>query len=301
MQHNPLVSIIIPVYNGTNYLREAIDSALAQTYSDIEILVINDGSDDNGGTEEIALSYGDRIRYFSKPNGGVASALNLGIKNMKGDYFAWLSHDDIYYPTKIEQHIEFLKALSDKNTITHCAANTIDIHNNIINESLVPSQYLKNKYLTILSTSIGGCSLLIPYKCFDIAGRFNENLRTTQDVEMWLRIAKAGFSFAYIPEILYGSRLHPEQDSIKLASKHLKEKDEFNLWALTYLGLEINSIYRQLKRILLLKRCKRAYIRLVLIKYGHGATIYHVMNILEYCIFDTARCLWRKTIKLLFS
>ena len=87
----PLVSIIIPVYNGSNFMREAIDSALAQTYPNIEILVINDGSTDN--TREIALSYGDKIRYFEKENGGVATALNLGIREMRGEYFSGLSHE----------------------------------------------------------------------------------------------------------------------------------------------------------------------------------------------------------------
>ena len=89
----PMVSIIIPVYNGANYLREAIDSALAQTYSNFEVIVVNDGSNDGGETDRIATSYGEKIRYFRKENGGVASALNMGIKHMKGDYFSWLSHD----------------------------------------------------------------------------------------------------------------------------------------------------------------------------------------------------------------
>jgi cellulose synthase/poly-beta-1,6-N-acetylglucosamine synthase-like glycosyltransferase len=73
-----LVSLIIPVYNGSNYLREAIESALAQTYPCCEVIVINDGSTDQGATEAIALSYGERIRYFSKANGGVASAFFHG-------------------------------------------------------------------------------------------------------------------------------------------------------------------------------------------------------------------------------
>ena len=81
---NPLVSIVIPVYNGANYVSEAIESALKQTYKNIEIIVVNDGSTDN--TEKIVKKYGDKIRYFYKENGGVASALNLGIKNMKGEY-----------------------------------------------------------------------------------------------------------------------------------------------------------------------------------------------------------------------
>ena len=70
----PLVSIVIPVYNGANYMREAIDSALAQTYENKEIIVVNDGSSDNGETDRIAKEYGDRIRYILKQNGGVSSA-----------------------------------------------------------------------------------------------------------------------------------------------------------------------------------------------------------------------------------
>ncbi|HEY5765864.1 MAG TPA: glycosyltransferase family A protein, partial [Candidatus Deferrimicrobiaceae bacterium] len=73
MASSPKVSIVIPVYNGSDYLREAVDSALAQTYGNVELLVIDDGSDDGGKTGEIARSYGERIRYFRKENGGVAS------------------------------------------------------------------------------------------------------------------------------------------------------------------------------------------------------------------------------------
>jgi len=68
-QFKPLVSIVIPVFNGANYMRQAIDSALAQTYRNTEIIVVNDGSEDNGQTEAIARSYGERIRFISKENG----------------------------------------------------------------------------------------------------------------------------------------------------------------------------------------------------------------------------------------
>ena len=87
----PLVSIIIPVYNGSDFLRQAVNSALGQTYTNIEVIIVNDGSNDNGKTEEVALSYGKRVRYLCKENGGVASALNFGISQMKGEYFSWLS------------------------------------------------------------------------------------------------------------------------------------------------------------------------------------------------------------------
>ncbi len=115
----PLVSIVIPVYNGANYVAEAIDSALAQTYSRIEVLVINDGSNDNNATRDIALSYGERIRYIEKENGGVASALNRGIKEMNGDYFSWLSHDDLYFPQKVQTQVDFLILLGCKDVIVY--------------------------------------------------------------------------------------------------------------------------------------------------------------------------------------
>src|SRR5689334_22845299 len=105
---NPKVSIIIPVYNGSNYLHEAIDSALAQTYKNIEVIVVNDGSTDEGATDKVALSYGDRITYISKQNGGVSTALNVGIQSSTGVFIAWLSHDDVFLPHKIELQVDVM-------------------------------------------------------------------------------------------------------------------------------------------------------------------------------------------------
>ena len=122
----PLVSIIIPIYNGSNYMREAIDSALAQSYKNCEVIVVNDGSDDNGLTEKIALSYGNKIRYFYKENGGVSSALNFGIKQMKGIYFSWLSHDDRYYRDKVKKQIELLLPIQNKKVVALCEIDSIN-------------------------------------------------------------------------------------------------------------------------------------------------------------------------------
>ena len=113
----PKVSIVIPAYNASNYLAEAIDSALAQTYPNVEVIVVNDGSKDDGETERVALSYGDKIRYFLKENGGSSSALNMGIVNMTGEWFSWLSHDDLYLPEKLEKQIEFMYSLGIENSL----------------------------------------------------------------------------------------------------------------------------------------------------------------------------------------
>jgi glycosyltransferase involved in cell wall biosynthesis len=117
---NPKVSIVIPVYNnGSNYLREAIDSALFQTYKNIEVIVVNGGSTDGGKTDRICKSYGNKIRYYVKENGGIATALNMGIEKMKGEYFSWLSHDDVYYPEKVQKQIEVLSGFEDKETVIY--------------------------------------------------------------------------------------------------------------------------------------------------------------------------------------
>ena len=135
MKKNPKVSIIIPVYNGKNYMKEAIDSALAQTYQNIEIIVVNDGSTDNGATRKIAESYGNKIKYFEKENGGVSTALNLAIEKMSGDYFSWLSHDDRYYKNKIESQIEYLKKY-DENTIIYTDYDLMDENSNVFAKSI---------------------------------------------------------------------------------------------------------------------------------------------------------------------
>ncbi|MEE0675231.1 MAG: glycosyltransferase family A protein, partial [Ruminococcus sp.] len=115
MNYQPLVSIVIPVFRGEPYLREAIDSCLSQTYPNIEIIVVNDGSDDDGRTDAIARSYGDKIRYYAKENGGVSSALNFGISQMRGEWFSWLSHDDVFLPDKTEKQVN--AALTTPNPV----------------------------------------------------------------------------------------------------------------------------------------------------------------------------------------
>lgn len=208
---NPLVSIVIPVYNGANYLREAIDSALAQTYKNLEIIVVNDGSNDDGATEEIALSYGNRIRYYSKPNGGTSTALNVAIRHMKGEYFSWLSHDDMYYPGKIEEEVKALQELEDKNTIIMSDLDGI----NEEYQKIYKTDYIqhikaypprKNSMLhPIIYNQTHGCTLLIPKACFDEVGLFDEKELVAQDFEFFYRAFKK-FPHKLIPKVLVTAR-----------------------------------------------------------------------------------------------
>jgi glycosyltransferase involved in cell wall biosynthesis len=212
---NPKVSIVIPVYNGSNYVKEAIDSALSQTYDNVEVIVVNDGSTDGGKTDEICESYGDRIRYFLKENGGVASALNMGIEKMEGEYFSWLSHDDVYYPEKVERQVEYLKKLGKKNVILYADYELIDSNSKFLQKVILNHEMLiKKPEYALLRGSVNGITLLIPKEAFDRHGEFNLGLKCTQDYDMWKRFLNE-YEFVHMKEIFSKTRVHPLQDSNK--------------------------------------------------------------------------------------
>lgn len=219
MEHNPLVSIVIPVYNGANYIKEAIDSALCQNYKNIEIIVVNDGSTDGGETERVVKSYGSRIIYFSKPNGGVSSALNYGIQKMNGSYFSWLSHDDRYYPNKISDQVDLLNKYGDTSAIVFTENDQIDKESKHLNNSsnkcriptnqIIPWDYALE--ILILRGSLYGCSLLIPKEVFTQCGLFDEGLRYSQDYLMWLKMFLNEYSLIYNKKVGTSIRIHNGQ------------------------------------------------------------------------------------------
>lgn len=217
----PKVSIIIPVYNGSNYMVEAIDSALAQDYDNFEVIVVNDGSSDDGKTEEIALSYGNKIRYYAKENGRVASAINYAIPRMEGQYFSWLSHDDLYLPDKISSQMAAIIDSKDEMTIAYCGYKIVDKNGNLIETldfaKMYPLKSLDNYMYPLFRGLFNGNCLLFNKKYFELYGYFREDLLTTQDYDMWFRIARNA-KIKYVPSVSVLSRFHENQDSKKIAS-----------------------------------------------------------------------------------
>lgn len=221
------VTLVIPVYNGSNYLKDAIDSALAQTYKNLEILVVNDGSNDEGKTRDIALSYGDKIKYYEKENGGVSTALNLAIKEMTGDYLSWLSHDDMYYPNKIERQIEELEKYSDdENIILYSNFDLINEHGEKTRTVYLNHQLLTEKPdYAVLRSAIGGITLLLPKRVFEEYGEFDPKLRCVQDYDFWFRILDK-YKFVHMEDVLAMTRQHSMQDS-NTSPRMLVEGNEF--------------------------------------------------------------------------
>ncbi len=240
----PRISIVIPVYNGSNYMKEAIDSALSQTYDNYEVIVVNDGSNDHGKTEEIAKSYGDKIKYIGREdNKGIAYTLNEGIQNMSGDYFAWLSHDDLYKSDKLAQQVNYLNEVMARNNkypsnhICLCGASeNINSEGSVIRQRKMQSrtESIRSKSELLLDNlknyGIGGCTVLIPRAAFEDAGGFDAYWRTMQDANMWFRLILKGYTFCYLDKRLVQSRSHGEETGRRLKDIYEKEKSTFQVW-----------------------------------------------------------------------
>lgn len=215
---NPLVSIIIPAYNASKYLAEAINCALNQTYKNIEVIVVNDGSKDDGKTDEVAKSYKDKIKYYSKENGGVSSALNYGIDKMNGDYFVWLSHDDLISDTHVEKLVEFISYKENKDKIPYTSIKFIDEFGNLMIQETISAQFNFSDYkmslikpiYALLKGEINGGAILIPKKAFDKVGLFDEKQRISQERDMWDRLFKE-YDLINIPYSTSYIRCHSSQ------------------------------------------------------------------------------------------
>lgn len=236
---SPLVSIVIPVYNGSNYLREAIDSALAQTYPNCEVLVINDGSQDGGKTEGIARSYGSLIRYYSKENGGVSSALNYGIRKMDGEWFVWLSHDDYLSNDFVEESINTVIE-NPGAKITHCNVVVMDVHKRLLKSTRYVHKKITNSYEVIQHRGLNMCSMMIHNTCFNNTGFFNEQNKTTQDVEMCLRLSIYYDIYFNKTGILF-RRDHSERGTYTMVKQH--KKDMAQLCDFMYKDMSIDNFF----------------------------------------------------------
>lgn len=188
MSQKQRVSVIIPVFNGTNYFEEALNSVFAQTYENYEIIVIDDGSTD--GTWDLIQKYNYKIRSFRKENGGTASALNFGIKHASGEFICWLSHDDMFLPDKIAKQLEFM-IRNPQYAFSYTDYIVIDSHGVELYRKTRPwferTEMLRQLFL---DCHIHGCTTMIRKEVFDKVGFFSEELKYTQDLEMWMRILR---------------------------------------------------------------------------------------------------------------
>lgn len=205
IDNNPLISVILPVYNGANYLKEAIDSILNQTYVHFELIIINDGSKDN--SESIIKEYNDsRIRYFYKDNTGLAETLNFGIKHANGFYIARQDQDDISYRDRFEKQVEYLEEnlnvvlLGTRARIISQNEVHYKWHNHAINSAEL-------KFDLLFDNPFVHSTIMFRKKTLDKIGIYNTDRAYYEDYEFWSRFSEIG-DVANLKDVLLDYRHH---------------------------------------------------------------------------------------------
>lgn len=212
------VSVIIPLYNGERYIRAAVESVLCQTFQDFELIVVDDGSTDQG--KDIILSMEGPIAYLYQENSGVCSARNQGFLNSRGDYIAFLDQDDRWHPPKLEIQVQHL----DQNPqigIVYCDVNLIDETSNVVELEHLKKQRQLPQEKKFLSTfpyfpqpHPYPSTVLMRREVFSQSGMFDPAFKRNchEDTELWFRIAKNSLGqFFFHPEPLAERRCHALQ------------------------------------------------------------------------------------------
>lgn len=184
-----LVSVIIPSYNSAQYLPEAIESVLTQTYRPLQVIVVDDGSTDD--TARAVEPYRDRIRFIQKSNGGPASARNFGLKAVKGDWIAFLDADDVWLPQKLEKQMRVIEEHPEVGMVA-CGEYEVNEYGTRDAEHIYTNYKDKRRFLEALCSGNvigGGSTALVRRSCLEHLGGFDEDLFGTEDWDMWLRIA----------------------------------------------------------------------------------------------------------------
>src|SRR5712692_2507522 len=183
----PTVSVVIPTYNSAALLREAIQSVLSQTYSDLEVVVVDDGSDDN--TESVVHSFGDRVSYVKQDNKGAGAARNHGIKRSRGKYVAFLDADDLWLPGKLAEQIPLLDqdpeiglVYSDWSVVPERG----EVEPSYLRNRPAASGYVFDDLVQCGFILVSGT--VVRRSCLADVGYFDETLSIAQDYDLWLRI-----------------------------------------------------------------------------------------------------------------
>jgi len=206
----PKVSVIIPTYNRSEILKKSIGSVINQTFEDFELLVMDDGSDDN--TQEVVRSFADkRILYArNESNLGVVGARNKAVSNSNGEYIAFLDDDDIWMPDKLERQTRLMEQSPSSIGAIYTGFYTVDDEINKIVKVMVP-RYRGNILEDILYYNfIATSTVLIKRECFEKTGLFDEKICYGEDFDMWIRVLEE-YEFDYIKDPLVRYLIHPDR------------------------------------------------------------------------------------------
>lgn len=254
-----LVSVVIPCFNGEAYLSDSIDSVLHQTYKNIELIVVDDGSTDN--SPAIMKNYGDRLSIVRQKNCGLSAARNAGIRACHGDYYAFLDADDFWEKNFITKMVNAL--IQNNAEIAYCGWQNVGLSGRS-NDPFIPPDYeaADNKVqLLVENTRWPVHAAMITKNLLDTSGAFDTQWKYCEDFAFWIRTATFN-KLVLVPEVLAFYRFHDNQmttNHIQIALNVWKVQNDFfrkNPAIVDKLG---TKLVRQLTHGNLLKKAYEAY------------------------------------------
>jgi len=211
----PLVSCIVPVYNGEQYLAEALDSILAQTHRPVEVIVVDDGSTD--GTARVAAGYGETVRYLRQENAGSAAARNRGLAEAHGELVGFLDADDLWHPDKLDRQVARFAAHPQ---LDYCVTH---VQNFWVAELSEEAERFRHHRRGQPIPGYFTGALVARRAHFDALGGFDTRHGHADDTDWFLRAAERGAIVELLPDVLVYRRLHPSNRSRELASGSREE------------------------------------------------------------------------------
>ncbi len=205
---SPLVSAIVATYNRADLVAQTLDSILAQSYPNLEVIVVDDGSTDGTG-EMIRERYGDRVRYFRQDNAGPSAARNRGIEHARGEYVAFLDDDDLWLPTKIEQQVAVLERAPDSAVCyTRCGVLTSDGRQTEEIYAVSDEGRSGNVFELVLRRAVMLLqTVMVRREALDEVGLFDQALDISEDTDLFLRLTLR-YPAVYLRETLALLREH---------------------------------------------------------------------------------------------
>lgn len=216
---NPKVSAVIPNYNYAQYIGEAVESALHQTYENIEVIVVDDGSSDD--SLKVLSAFGNRIMVISQKNAGVATARNNGVKASTGEYVAFLDADDVWLPEKIEQQVACFLAKPELGLV-HVGVQDISADGRDLDVHADGMQGRVSHELLLFDRPVilgGGSGIMVRRKIFDEVGGFDMRLSTSADWDLFYQISSR-YEVGFVSDVLlryrfHGSNMHGNIDRMR--------------------------------------------------------------------------------------
>lgn len=206
-----VISVITPTYNRARYLPAAVRSVLHQTFQDLELIIVDDGSVDDTLAVLESLRSDNRVRYFYQQNKGQSHARNFALQKAKGDYVAFLDSDDLWEPEKLEMQLAVFKANPEVD-IVHGDEAMIDEKGEVISRRNMRRYSGRITRFLLADNSVSITTALVRRRCFDEMGGFDTSVGVADDYELWLRFS-ARYLFHYEPGIVASYRVMEDQIS----------------------------------------------------------------------------------------